>query len=56
MRGWTEEHELQFALVLLPTDCYVTPVTYVLQSHCRATKVRKIMFGHYINPKDSSDI
>ena len=38
MTGWTEEHTLQFTLVLLPTDYFETPVTYGLQSHRLPTK------------------
>ena len=29
MTGWTEEHTPQFPFVLLPADCFETPVTSV---------------------------
>jgi hypothetical protein len=53
MTMWTEEHTLQFTFVLLPTDCFETPVTYGVQFHCLATK--STLLGYYVNPKNIID-
>jgi len=36
----------------LPTDCFETPVTYGLHSHCLTRK--GTLVGYYVNPEDSS--